>query len=136
MIAPDTNVILRYLVRDEPEQAAMADSLMNSLTPEEPAFISREVVIEIAWVLRRSYRLSRDEVASVVEELASNESLVIETSDDVLEAASTYRQVAADFSDLMILAAARRVGALPVITFDRRFSRQRGVQLLSAEAEG
>ena len=44
MTALDTNVIVRYLVRDDAEQAAAARALLDGLTPGNPGFICREVV--------------------------------------------------------------------------------------------
>ena len=129
MIALDTNVIVRYLVRDEYEQAEAARSLIEGLTPESPGFICREVMVENAWVLERAYKFTRVQVADVLLELAATDSLVVEAADDVVSAAYGYRQGRADFSDLMILAAAGREGARPLYTFDRKLSRLHGTAL-------
>ena len=59
MTAVDTNVLVRYLVRDILELAEAARDLLESLTVERPGFICREVAIETVWVLERSYRLPR-----------------------------------------------------------------------------
>ena len=130
MMALDTNVIIRYLVTDVPEQAEAARSLINQLTPDNPGFICREVVIETAWVLERSYRFPRTRIAEALMELAASDSLVVEDGDDVVAAAHRYRQGGVGFSDLMILAAAERVGAAPLYTFDRRLARMQGVVLV------
>ena len=132
MIALDTNVLLRYLVRDIPEQAEAARDLLESLTPEQPGFICREVAIETVWVLERSYRLTRAQVADLIEQLIATDSLVFESSDDVINAILRYRSGDADFADLMILAAAERAGAIPLYTFDQRLARSRGAILVSA----
>ena len=132
MTALDTNVIIRYLVTDVPEQAEAARSLINQLTPDNPGFICREVVIETAWVLERSYRFPRTRIAEALMDLTASDSLVVEDGDDVVAAAHRYRQGGVGFSDLMILAAAEREGALPLYTFDRRLGRVRGVVLVGA----
>ncbi len=134
MISLDTNVVVRYLVADDAQQAAAARSLIDSLTPGEPGFISREVVIEIVWVLERAYRLERAQISEVLLELLATDSLVLETPGDVARAASAYRRGDAGFSDLMILAAARRQSALPLYTFDRRLARLAGA-VLAGERE-
>ena len=126
MISLDTNVLVRYLVADDLQQAATARSLIESLSPEQPGFVSREVAVEMVWVLERAYRLARAQIADVLLEMLATDSLVLETPDDVARAASTYRQGGAGFSDLMILAAARRQRALPLHTFDRRLARLAG----------
>ena len=47
MIAVDTNVLVRYLVRDDLQQAEAARALLQSVTAEKPAFACREVVVEL-----------------------------------------------------------------------------------------
>ena len=132
MNALDTNVLVRFLVRDNPEQAEEARALLEGLTTDNPGFICREVMLEVVWVLERSYRFSREHIADIVIELIDTDTLVIEDDNDVAQCAIAYRQGGADFSDLLILAAANRVGAQPLHTFDRRLSRLRGTALVEA----
>ena len=66
MTALDTNVVVRYLVDDNAEQAEAARALLDELTPGNPGFICREVIVEVAWVLERSYRFTRTRVAEVL----------------------------------------------------------------------
>ena len=128
MIALDTNVLVRYLVCDDMEQANTARALLESLTPASPGYVCREVTIELVWVLERAYDFSRDRIATILEELVATEGLVVEDADDVARAAFRYRD--AGFSDLMILAAAKRSGAHPLYTFDQKAARLDGVSLL------
>ena len=107
MIALDTNVLVRFLVRDDERQAAAAYVLLTSLTVEEPGFIGREVVVELVCVLERAYGFDRDRIADVLDDLVSTEVLVMEAADDVATAAFRYRDGGDGFSDLMIRAAAR-----------------------------
>lgn len=132
MIAIDTNVLVRYLVYDDPEQAMAARALLEELTSTRPGFICREVTIEFVWVLERSYKFARSEIADVLVELISTDSLIIEAAEDIVGAAIRYRQGGVGFADLMILAAARRVGAGPLYTFDRALARVEGAALLRA----
>ena len=130
MEAVDTNVILRYLVGDNPGQETAARTLIDGLTPSNPGFICREVIVEVAWVLERSYGFMRTRVAEVLMDLTASDSLVVENSDDVAAAAHRYRQGGIGLSDLMILSAAEREGARPLHTFDRRLARMRGAALV------
>lgn len=131
MIALDTNVLVRYLVRDDEAQAATARSLMSSLTADRPGFVCREVILELVWVLERAYGLSREDIADALEQLVSTDVLVIEAGAEVAQAAFSYGTGSTGFSDLMILAAAERSNAMPLHTFDRKAARQEGVTLLS-----
>ena len=46
--------------------------------------------MELVWILERAYRFSRDQIATVLEELVSTEGLVVEAADDVVRASSSY----------------------------------------------
>ena len=135
MIALDTNVLVRYLVRDDVEQAEAARSLLEALTVNRPGYICREVSVEIVWVLERAYGYSRDQIATILEDLVATAELIIESADDVGRAASSYRAGDAGFSDLMILAAAERVGAHSLYTFDQKAARLEGATLVIAKVE-
>ena len=130
MIALDTNVLARYLVRDDEQQAESARALLESLTTECPGFACREVVVELVWVLERAYGVSRDRIATILQELVATQGLVVEAADDVARAAFRYQAGGPGFSDLMVLAAAKRAGARPLYTFDRKAAQLEGVELL------
>ena len=130
MIALDTNVLVRYLVNDDPPQAEAARALLAELTSERPGFVCREVAVELAWVLERAYGFPRDRVAAVLEELVATEELRFEAAGDVVRAADGYRRGGAGFSDRMIAAAARRHGVGALYTFDRQVAQLQGAVLL------
>ena len=132
MIALDTNVLVRFLVQDDPEQARLAGEVIDLLTEEAPGFVSREVLVELVWVLERAYRLGRAEIAGALDGLLVSTELVIEGVDQVGPALELYRNDGFGFADLMIAAAARRAGASEVVTFDRKAARLPGVRLLGA----
>ena len=131
MIALDTNVLVRYLARDDAEQAEAARALLEELTEERPGFVCREVMVELVRVLRRTYGISRSRVTDVLEELVLSKELEVEAGIDVASAALRYRQGIADFSDLMISAAAERSGASALYTFDRKAARLDSAVLLA-----
>ena len=132
MIALDTNVLLRFFLRDDEEQAEAAERLMLQLMLVEPGFISREVLVEVVWSLEYTYRFRREQVATLLTELLNVASVEIECASDVAEATGGYRRGGADFADRMIAAAARRAGAVPLHTFDRKAARLPGVTLLES----
>lgn len=117
-------------MNDDREQAELARELMQSLTPIQPGFICRECTVQIAWVLERAYGYARDQIATIFEELIATDSLILEAASDVANIASIYRKGGFGFSDLMILAAAQRAGASPLLTFDVKLSKSGGVELL------
>lgn len=132
MIALDTNVLVRFLVQDDPLQAQLATDIVEQLTDDAPGFLSREVLIELVWVLERAYRFGRAEIAIAIGDLLSATELEIEGADAVAPALELYRNDGFGFADLMIAAAARRVGAVELVTFDKKAARLKGVRLIQA----
>lgn len=135
MIALDTNILLRFLVNDDREQAEAARALLGQLTPERPGFVCREVAVEVVWVLERTYGFSRDRIATALEELVSADALLFEAGDDIIRAAYGYRRGGAGFADRMIAAAARRSGADALYTFDRRLAALQDVVALEQASD-
>lgn len=131
MIALDTNVLVRFLVQDDPDQARIATALFDQLTDADPGFVSREVLIELVWVLERAYGYTRSDIAAALEGLLSAIELVIEADDNVGQAVERYRLEGFGFADLIIAAAARRAGSRELVTFDRKAARLPDVRLLS-----
>ena len=131
MQAFDTNVVVRLVLGDDPQQAALAADIWRNSLAQGDSYLSQIVLIELAWVLAASAKLSRDRIASELHRLISIDGIVIEHESLVLEALACYQHSSADFSDCLILASAREADALPVHTFDRRFSQQAGVLLVT-----
>ncbi len=120
MIGLDTNVLLRYLVRDHPSQLAAATRLIERrLTEDEPGFISAVVIAEVAWVLRRSYRWNASQVAAAIEKLFDADVLVVEHIGAAAEAVQRTRGGRGDFADAFISAIAARAGCSTTVTFGR-----------------
>lgn len=129
MTALDTNVLVRYLVRDDAAEFEAVRALLESLTIECPGYVCREVIVELVWVLERSYGYSRGQIATILEELAASEELVVEAADEVARAAFLYRRGDGGFSDLMIIVAGKRAGVRSLCTLDRKLSRLEDVSL-------
>lgn len=129
MIAVDTNVLVRFLVGDEPRQYELAKALFGQrLSGALPGFLSLVVIAETAWVLRSVYRLPGDIVRQMLLEVMASEQVVVEAPDI---ARSALQQDAADVTDWLIHLIGRQVGCAATVTFDRKFARQSGVELLA-----
>lgn len=121
MIALDTNVLVRYLVRDDARQTRLAtQAIESSCTHEDPGFVSQIVLCELVWVLERGYRYRRSQIAAVVRGLLSADDLAIERSELAWQALNDFEAGSADFSDYSLGLAARESGAEATVTFDRR----------------
>jgi predicted nucleic-acid-binding protein len=67
MIGLDTNVLVRYIMQDDPKQSAKATKLIESLDGDSPGFVSIVSVIELYWVLTSCYALSNLQVKQALE---------------------------------------------------------------------
>jgi predicted nucleic-acid-binding protein len=113
MIAFDTNLLVRALVADNPEQVAVVRRLIGGDT----VFISRTVLLETEWVLRARYKKNRVELHAFFTALLETDNTTIETFETVSNALDWYAQ-GADFADALHLAAC---GQAVMHTFDRDF---------------
>jgi predicted nucleic-acid-binding protein len=129
-IALDTNVLVRFLTQNDTEQFEIAQNVINNCSAKQPAFICREVLVELVWVLERSYKYSRNEITAAVMGLVSAAELQVETAQDVAEILPLYRNEGFGFSDLMIRQAAIRNGGHDLQAFDRQAAKLAGVTLI------
>lgn len=131
MIGLDTDVLIRFLVQDDPEQAAVASSLFAGLKEAAPGFLCREVLVELVWVLERAYGLSRPDIARALDSLLEARELVVEAADRVAIAVDRYRKGGAGFADQMIALAGQGGGCRVTVTFDRQAGVLPGMRHLS-----
>ncbi|MDR1295137.1 MAG: type II toxin-antitoxin system VapC family toxin [Bifidobacteriaceae bacterium] len=129
MIGLDTNVIVRHLADDDPDQSPRAHALFDSLSAARPGFISLVALIETYWVLRASYRLSRDEANAAVAGLLRAYDIVVEADDDAAAALRLAERTGADLADCMIHVAGARRGCRVTYTFDSKAARLDGMDL-------
>ena len=133
MIGLDTNVVVRYLTQDEPVQAALANALIEeTLSAENPGFVSSVTLVELVWVLESGYQCGRTQVVAIMERLLRARSLAIEQADRAWQATRMYAQGKADFADCMIERAGHANGCDHTATFDRAAAKGAGMQLLQA----
>ena len=102
MIGLDTNVLVRYVMQDDPRQSTRATRLIESLSADEPGFVPLVAMVELVWVLSASYRLGRAQVATVLETLVRSKELVVDRADIVTQALARYGAGGADFADALI----------------------------------
>ena len=130
MIGLDTNIIVRYVVQDDPAQSSRVNGLMESrLSVREPGFITLIVLIEMVWVLESSYRQPKKVILKVIRSLLATRQLLIERADIVHKASSLYEAANADFSDAVIFLLSQDAGCTDCYTFDKK-ARRIGMTLL------
>lgn len=131
MIAADSNVIIRFLVRDDPRQTETADRLLDDLAARgESCLLVDAVLCEIEWVLETTYGASRREIGDTIERLLGNPVFVFEDRSLIQRSLDAYRRARSDFSDHLIGCRAAKLGATTTCTFDRSLRRSAWFTLL------
>ena len=126
MLAADTNVLVRLLVRDQAAQLALGENFVRA-----GAWVSHLVLAEALWVLDAVYERTPAQIARAVELLLNHESLTLQDADVVARALTHFRaRPALGFSDCLVLEIARKAGHQPLGTFDRNLARLPGTQRL------
>lgn len=132
MIGLDTNVIIRYVVQDEPRQSAVATRLMEkTLSADNPGFVAVVTLCEIAWVLAECYQADRPRIRAVVECLLGTKQIMVESPELVWKALRAWKGSSADLSDALIGEIASVQGANRVMTFDKAAARLPMFELLA-----
>ncbi|MCP3931814.1 MAG: type II toxin-antitoxin system VapC family toxin, partial [Bacteroidetes bacterium] len=103
MIGIDTNVIVRYIVQDDPKQAKASTKLIEqSCSTDNPGYINHIVLCELVWVLRRNYKLTKTSICQVIEQIMRTDRIVIEDIQLVWKALVTFKETKADFADCLL----------------------------------
>ncbi len=132
MIGLDTNVLLRYLVQDDPAQSRKASEVIERrLSKENPGFVSLVCVLEIVWVLGSLYKRSRAQIADHVEMLLAADTLEVQNEQEVYQAVVALRNGSGTFEDALVGALGAWRGCSATLTFDQNAAKRlMGFQLL------
>jgi predicted nucleic-acid-binding protein len=126
----DTNVLVRYIVEDDAAQLATARRLIGRCLREGlTLFVPVTVILELEWVLRKSYGFAKDDVLRAMANLFSAAELSLESEHALEVALALYRQGAADFADCLHVAQAAQAGEQPLWTFDKAAAKVSGARL-------
>lgn len=127
MIAVDTNILVRYVVNDDPVQAQQAKELLR----ENEIFISKTAILETEWVLRGVYKLPQDTVLKALLKILGLENVSVENEYQIAEAIEYYKK-GLDFADALHYVANKQVDNF--YTFDEKFVKKS--QLLTLNVTG
>jgi len=130
MIGLDTNVIVRYITLDDPKQTPIAVKLIESLSIDEPGFISLVVFAELAWVLEISYRFDKTAILRAFDGLLRSKELVIEQAGNTAQAVERFRTGNTGFADYLIERGGHAAGCIHTVTFDQKAANSAGMRLL------
>lgn len=118
----DTNIWVRYLIKDEPKQFATVKELLASVEEGKyQPYTSSIVLLELSYVLKSVYRLAFSEVLDALESVIATRGItIIETTDSVL-ALEYFKTYKIKFTDCLLASQIRPDIAL--VTFDEELRR-------------
>ena len=121
MLGVDTNVLVRYLTRDDQPQYEKARRMIDrEVAKGEPVLVSLLVLLETEWVLRSRYEMAKADIVTAFSALLDTADLTFEDEPSVETAVYSWKDSAADFADCLIEARNRRLGCRATATFDVR----------------
>src|ERR1700749_4288528 len=121
MLGIDTNVLGRYLVRDDQIQYERARRLIHrEVSAGEPVLVSLLGLLEMEWVLRSRYELAKPDIVAVLSSLLQTADLTFEDEPSVEHAIYSWKNSLTEFADCLIDARNRRLGCRATATFDRK----------------
>ena len=120
MVALDTNVIVRFLVRDDEQQAQAVYRRFKQAEAERAVlFVPLMVVLELIWVLESAYDKSRREIIAAIQDLRRMPVLGFENDDALQHVLLQAEKSKVDLSDLLIAQVAQSSGCEKGLTFDK-----------------
>ena len=130
MIGVDTNVLMRYLLRDDKQQSQQAKAIMDGFTQQQPGFISITTLLEAMWLLRQTYKMPREDVLQIAHALVVSTSIHIQAESTVDEAIEIAQRGNFDLPDVLVSIFGRDAGCSHTLTFDRKAAMIPGMMLI------
>ncbi|MYJ76197.1 MAG: type II toxin-antitoxin system VapC family toxin [Gammaproteobacteria bacterium] len=132
MIGLDTNVLVRYIVQDDAEQAQAATHLLeNTCTEQSTGYVSVVVLVELVWVLAAAYDYQRDVIASVLGQILRTTEFTVEDGDLAWHALREFENGDAGFADCLLAHRNRSRGCSTTFTFDGKAAKGRHFTLVT-----
>ncbi len=129
MIGLDTNILVRYLAKDDATQSPKALAIIQSLSSDEPGFIPLVALVELVWVMQRCYSATRAEVVEILGMLFRTKEFTVENAETAIKALHRFAGSKADFSDSLLERSADAAGCKYTLTFDQMAAVSAGMQL-------
>ena len=127
MLGIDTNVLVRFLVRDDEAQFEKARKLIKrEVAAGRRVFVNQLVLMETEWVLRSRYAVPKNQIIEAISGLLDAADVQFEDEPSIEEALFMWKDTAADFADCLIGTKNRRMGCKATVSFDVKASKLPG----------
>ncbi len=127
MLGIDTNILVRFLVRDDEIQFEKARRLIRrEVAGGSRVFVSQLVLLETEWVLRSRYGLQKIEIIEAVSALLDANDVQFEDEPAIEEALFAWKDRPVGFADCLIGARNKSLGCSATATLDVKASKLPG----------
>jgi predicted nucleic-acid-binding protein len=127
----DTNVLVRFLLSDDQEQAEQARMAIDqALISGKPVAVCLLTLLETEGVLRSCASLDKRIVITTFRMLLEAQDITIEHEETLEKALFLYENHSADFADCLMAAHCTRIGCSSMLTFDRKAAQLPGVAIV------
>jgi predicted nucleic-acid-binding protein len=121
---PDTNTILRYLLKDQEDQYRKAAAVFEDVRMgRETAVILESVLVECVYILTKFYAVPREETATVLARFLGYKGIINEDREDLIQALRLYGGSRLDIVDAILHTKAKS-NHLALFTFDKALDKQ------------
>jgi len=122
--ALDTNILVRFLIQDDVNQANKVIQLFTKAEQNnEPLFIPLLVVLEMIWVLQSAYSVSRQDIVLAISNLLQMQVFEFENQSTLRDFIISANKYSYDLSDILISQSAFSANCETTLTFDKKASR-------------
>lgn len=133
MKALDTNILVRFLLRDDERQAETVYRLFRQAESEKAVFfVPLLVILETIWVLEAVYQISRTDILDAINDILYLPILKFEAQPALKRFMAEAQEKNADLSDILIAGSARLAGCETVLSFDKNAAKAGVFELLQS----
>jgi predicted nucleic-acid-binding protein len=120
----DTNVFLRLITDDDPQQASHCQQFFKRcLENEEGLFTSQLVIAEIVWVLESVYGTPKEEIRDIIGKILNTPNMMIDNRDVIEEAINIYWLKNIDYVDAYNSILIKKQKIKTIVSYDKDFDR-------------
>jgi predicted nucleic-acid-binding protein len=116
MVRIDTNYIIRYLINDDEEMAAQAETVLL----ERDVFIANEILAEVVYVLSGVYKISKSDICEQLSKLLLASNIFTSDKTILINALAIFQSKNLDFVDCLLCAYSKKDD---IMTFDKKLQR-------------
>ena len=122
MIGIDTNILVRYLTKDNTEQAIAASNLLEQYSGDESSvYINNIVLCEVIWVLESGYKYPKNQITNAIKLILQTPEFAFDNHAFIVKVLYQYEQShGADFSDILISFTNKNIGCSTTYSFDKK----------------